>query len=459
MLQLGIINRVFILSPGSLRSGWIKEYCKVCGMAPAYLNKYFTFITYNFDVNEQVKVLNFNNALLIIDEVHNLINGVKNNSVNATVIYKKAKDSDCRILALSGTPIVHNKEEWVFIGNLLKPNSFASYLEFVIDSEIKEETDSTVFDVTDEQLRGIISYFPGDQTMYPAVIHKEPIITLMSPLQAAKYTAMYKMELLMKRPKPELKYSNRAKYDKDLKDYIRSKKFERSRRVANFYYGNVQILNNEDVPIEMNLLKLPDILASRGGWVSDATLANKKLLVEYSAKFTEIIFNIAGALDTKHVVFSWYKSKGGVEILNTLLNKCNIKSHIFSGDLTDNSRIALLNRFNHPANNDGKLITVLLITDAGAEGINILATNNIHITESSKNQQRINQVIGRVVRYKSHINLPLYRQYVNVWRYWAQPEPGEIGLDEMLYNQGVEKIEAIDNFQERLIENSIENKS
>lgn len=118
----------------------------------------------------------------------------------------------------------------------------------------------------------------------------------------------------------------------------------------------------------------------------------------------------------------------------------------------------MLKTFNSPENRNGELINVLFITDAGAEGINILETNNIHITESSTNQTRINQVIGRVVRFRSHINLPPDRQYVNVWRYWAKPDPKSIGIDQILFEKGVEKIKAIDEFQERLIENSIENK-
>ena len=37
MLREGKVDRVFILSPGSLRAGWIKEYCKVCGFSNDFL--------------------------------------------------------------------------------------------------------------------------------------------------------------------------------------------------------------------------------------------------------------------------------------------------------------------------------------------------------------------------------------------------------------------------------------
>ena len=74
--------------------------------------------------------------------------------------------------------------------------------------------------------------------------------------------------------------------------------------------------------------------------------------------------------------------------------------------------------------------------------------------QSSTNQKRINQVIGRVVRYKSHINMPKAVQYVNVWRYWSIAKNHSC-VDEVLYNEGLGKINTIDDFQQRLIDNSI----
>jgi len=460
MLRLKKIKKVVILSPGSLRTGWIKEYCKICGYSAEFINKYFIFITYNFDVYEEVAKLDFNNVLLIIDEIHNLINGVKNNSVNATFIYNKAMKSDCRILALSGTPIVNNEIEWAFLGNLLKPGTFPNYVGLGLDKTQDPKKLFGKFKITDEQLQGIVSFFPGDVKMYPKVTHHPPIITLMSTNQAIKYDKAYWFEFLTKRPDPELKGKNPAEYDKQLKEYIRAKKFETSRRVSNFFYGVPHYITKDDgEEVLVDFAKLPDKLSRNGGWVNNDALDNKKLLLEYSAKFTSIIVNILLHWGTKHVIFSWYKSKGGVEILNTLFQKCGIKSEIFSGDLSDAQRISLLNTFNSPNNRNGEIITILLITDAGAEGINILETNNIHITESSTNQMRINQVIGRVVRYKSHINLPPDRQYVNVWRYWSKPNPKNIGVDEILYNDGIEKIKEIKKFEEKLIDNSIETQS
>lgn len=66
----------------------------------------------------------------------------------------------------------------------------------------------------------------------------------------------------------------------------------------------------------------------------------------------------------------------------------------------------ILNRFNSIDNRRGKKIKVLLVTEAGAEGISILECNNIHILESSPKENKTRQAIGRVIRYKSHELLP-----------------------------------------------------
>ena len=77
----------------------------------------------------------------------------------------------------------------------------------------------------------------------------------------------------------------------------------------------------------------------------------------------------------------------------------------------------ILNEFNSEANRYGKKIKVLLLTEAGGEGITLLEVEHVHLLESSITPNKTIQAIGRAVRYKSHINLPKNRQIVNVWKY------------------------------------------
>jgi ERCC4-related helicase len=68
--------------------------------------------------------------------------------------------------------------------------------------------------------------------------------------------------------------------------------------------------------------------------------------------------------------------------------------------------------------NSGKINT-LLISGAGAEGIDLKGTRNIHITEPHWNEARVDQVIGRGVRFKSHDHLPEKDRSVTVTKYYS----------------------------------------
>lgn len=68
-------------------------------------------------------------------------------------------------------------------------------------------------------------------------------------------------------------------------------------------------------------------------------------------------------------------------------------------------------------NNYGQVIKLLMITAAGAEGINLRNTRFVHIMEPYWHPVRTEQVIGRARRICSHKNLPLELQTVTVFMY------------------------------------------
>ena len=83
LLKNNLVKHVYVLTPGSLRKNWISEYCRVCGRIDKKdIMKKFTFITYNYAIKKHLSEYDFNDSLVIIDEVHNLINGFKNKSEN-----------------------------------------------------------------------------------------------------------------------------------------------------------------------------------------------------------------------------------------------------------------------------------------------------------------------------------------------------------------------------------------
>ena len=551
MIKTAKVKKVFVLTPGSLRKNFIEEYCKKCGYKPRYLKKYYTFITINFSVGERIPDLN--DSLVIIDEVHNLINGVKNQSKHATLIYDKLLNSSCRILALSGTPIFNYVWEWPFLGNLLKPGTFPIMIR---NGVLDEEAFMTKFIIEGDgtikpkkpkmfaiNLRGIISYFPGvSDGFYPEVVYEKPIQIRMTIPQEEIYWKIATRENKIRQkgpPEKSLLRTDPKKYNKELIEFITCSKYIMSRFYSNFYYpeqfrsstdseARDEILHsgkiikyiykptgevNESKKYFVDMIRkiklekynekeFTDEKISRKvkrqvekdvtteyeikniGWINKKQFENNKLVDIYSRKITAVITNIVSNWKSKHVLFTFFKTKGGVNILHALFKMCGIKTEIYSGDISDGTRNKILKNFNSEKNRYGDKIKVLLITEAGAEGINILEAQHMHILESSTREMKIQQAIGRVVRYRSHMvegysKMPKNEQVVHIWRYWStsDTEPytlkssfinkdgkpvtneqiitDKTTVDEILYKQGIFSVNTIQSFVDLLKKASV----
>lgn len=428
MLKNGFVNKVYVLTPGSLRSNWVKEYCTKCGFDNKNLEENFVFITYNYDVHNELRHYNFNYSLVIIDETHNLINSVINKSKNSLSIYNKLLLSDCRIIALSGTPVKSNPKQWYALHKLLDPSG---------DPNVPKD---------------IVSYFPGNEKYFPKVneIVINVKLTISQELNLIqildweqKILKMYNDEVLNK-----LKTTNPELYLKKKEQYTLAKLGISSKKLSNVYYPPY-------------LANVPDTFVENGGWISDEIISTG-ILKEMSYKFISIIYNINAIPNQKHMVYSFYKTKGGVNLLSTLLQKCNISSAVLSGDLNDTQKENILSRFNAPDNSNGEHIKVILVTGAGKEGMTLLDVNNLHMVEQSRTITEENQIIGRCVRYQSHKNLPSYRNFVNIFRYRARRfNPKALifqnasSLEEEIYIKAKANFESIEKINDMLIKNSI----
>jgi superfamily II DNA or RNA helicase len=488
MLNEKKVERVYVLSPGSLRDTWISEYCKVCGESSEFIQKKFTFITYNYDVYNNLPQT-FDGSLVIIDEVHNVINGVKNFSKNATEIYNKLLNSHrCRILALSGTPIFNYIYEFAILGRLLKdlppldPRGFPNIIDgkslsptLFEQSLFREELDGTYIPLNPSKVKeifsGIISYYPGNKKNLPELIDMPPIMCEMSEEQEKKYWPVYdlEMKLIYIPPDEELRLADPIQFQQDDAMRIMAKKHVLSRGVSNFYY-----------PLELRIKK-DDI--EPAGWVSKEILKDNFLL-KHSPKFTALIVNIVKNINSKHVIFSFFKEKSGVELLHSLFKLSGISSEIFSGSVEKNRRSKIIQKFNAKDNMRGEKIRVLLITEAGAEGISLFNVRHFHVLESSTRPSKILQAIGRASRYNSHKDLPPEERNVKVWKYFSVSSKkftvtvksfyekkdgtkGEISntyggegslskcIDEELFMDGERVMKRIRSFTQMLIDNSV----
>lgn len=121
----------------------------------------YTFISYNGLTSNLIKNLGkspFDNSFIIIDEVHNFASRIVNGSKLARDIYTKIMNAeDCKVILLSGTPIINNPFEIATIINLVR--GYLSVYELTLtktskilneEDFIKKLTDTGFFPIIDE---------------------------------------------------------------------------------------------------------------------------------------------------------------------------------------------------------------------------------------------------------------------------------------------------------------------
>jgi len=118
------------------------------------------------------------------------------------------------------------------------------------------------------------------------------------------------------------------------------------------------------------------------------------------------------------VVYSNY-IQNGLDALMVALYETNIKFGLFTGSVTEKKKKQLIEEYNNYNNDEysGDKIDVLLISSSGSEGLNLLNTRQIHIMEPHWNANKIEQVIGRVFRFKSHNSLPENERNITVYKW------------------------------------------
>jgi len=103
----------------------------------------------------------------------------------------------------------------------------------------------------------------------------------------------------------------------------------------------------------------------------------------------------------------------------------------------------------HPDNKDGKNVKVILLSRAGAEGLDFKHIRQVHIMEPWYNMNRIEQIIGRAVRNLSHCKLDFKKRNVEIYLHGtilpvsssneSEPEVQEESADLYVYRYAEKK--------------------
>jgi len=175
-----------------------------------------------------------------------------------------------------------------------------------------------------------------------------------------------------------------------------------------------------------------------------------------NAAFTSLKEHLDKNPAAKAVVYSNYLD-AGLNPYKKRLTEAGIPFGEFSGAMSKPARDALVQQYNA-----GKLRT-LLLSSAGGEGLDLKGTRLMQILEPHWNEEKLKQVEGRGIRYKSHEGLSPEEQNVHVQRFLATlPRAGALeklhlrkpggSSDEYLVQMAENKEKLINQFRQLLQE-------
>lgn len=162
--------------------------------------------------------------------------------------------------------------------------------------------------------------------------------------------------------------------------------------------------------------KIPDFKGKNIHVFYNGLRRASNIIEKKSPKVEWIKEKINGEPNSKYVIFSHFINMGIVPVMSWL-NKVKIPYAHVTGDLSIEERGEAVKKYNEDK------IQVLFISKAGSEGLDLKNTRYIIIMESAWNENSIEQIIGRGVRYKSHESLAKSKRNVTVYKlYCIKPE-------------------------------------
>ena len=196
------------------------------------------------------------------------------------------------------------------------------------------------------------------------------------------------------------------------------------------------------------------------------------MLYRCSPKMLYIIFNILKSPGST-LVYSNYVEMEGLQMFKVYLqffgfiefddkvskrdkSKDGFRYCEFHGGISKEQREINRRTFNTKDNNYGKLIKIIMISPAGAEGITLNNCRQVHIMEPFWNEARIKQVIGRAVRQCVHTDLPLDERTVDVFRYKVVRKSRKETADEKMEKIARKKDNLLLSFDEAVKETAVD---
>ena len=152
-----------------------------------------------------------------------------------------------------------------------------------------------------------------------------------------------------------------------------------------------------------------------------------------------------------------YKHYSGNNILNDNVKDNGLKYISITGDkgLSKNNDKEIASLISED-NKDGQKIKIIIGSRVASEGLDLKNIREIHVLEPWYHLKKLEQVIGRGVRYCSHKDLEEHEKNVTIYLYASLIEGKDINIDIDIYSKAEKKSNEIDKVEQILKENSID---
>ena len=404
--------------------------------------------------------------------------------------------NNMRLLLLSGTPMYNHYSEIIWLINLMNLNDnrspvnkneiFDSNGDFVKDNQGNEIGK----DLFIQKITGYVSFIRGENPyifpyrIYPDMFNKETSIkSIQYPRETINLKPIEKplqyMDLFMTNLEPY----QESIYRYIIQNFNKKEKKKSFEELDSFGYNDLQYpieaLNivypiedfNDKSKIPVNQLigktglsRILDISYGKNGEQIKQYKYNPSILEKFGrifslteiGKYSSKIFSICKSIINSEgivLVYSQYIEGGLIPLAIALeelgftrygestsllkdndVKKNNMKYVMITGDITHSKdNTDEINASTDIANINGDKVKVILISRAGSEGIDLKYIRQVHILEPWYNTSRIEQIIGRAIRSKSHCSLPFIKRNVQIFLYATLLKTGEEAADLYVY--------------------------
>jgi hypothetical protein len=463
-----------------------------------FIGDWFKFMGYTKFSNEINNSFKFDDTLVIIDEIHNIrvSDDGKNKRVAESLVSLVQKSYDLQLLLLSATPMFDNYKEIIWLMNLMNMNdnrpivSIGEIFDKNGNFKINNDGEEIGLKKFITKVTGYISFVKGEDPInfpyrvFPTDYDKErSILNTKYPLYQynndpilvpLKHIDLYTIKLsdyqekvykffmnnmtnesnnitvgyqIFQLPLNILNISYPCEYFDDIlmeKDVVYNQKqiVENTGKNALLQiFDNINQLpftyNSDFYKRYKNIFSLQEIKKYSSKIHSICTDIQKTegITLIYSEKIYSGVIPMALSLEEMG-----YSRQNGRNLLNN--KKSNkLKYAMITGNnvYSPNNK----NEIEAVVNNNninGEKVKVIIISRAGSEGIDLKYIRNIHVLEPWYNMNRTEQVIGRGIRNKSHVLLPIEKRNCSIYLYGSILQQNEKEcIDLYLYRMAEDK--------------------